>query len=294
MHPKNHFSLTPYLFLAPAFLVMTGVVFYPMLYNFVNSTYSGRVFDQAPQFIGLGHYATLLRDPDFYNSLKLTILWSLVVTVGQYLVGLITALLLNQGLQTVRYMRGLYILPWIVPGVVAAVTFRFIYNFDAGLLNVTLRSLGLQSLTRAWVSNPDTAMGAAIVLGIWKGFPFYMVMLLAGLQTVPQELFDAAHIDGASFWGTLRFVTMPFLRPVTVTSLLLGIIWTSNYFDGIFLLTGGGPADATKTLPIYIYKTAFSTFDLNLASAASVLLLVFVMLLATAYLAISRRSELQP
>jgi multiple sugar transport system permease protein len=294
MRAKKSFSLTPYLFLAPAFLVMTGVVFYPMLYNFVNSTYSGRVFDQAPQFIGLGHYINLLGDADFYASLKLTLIWSVVVTICQYLVGLLTALLLNQALATTRYVRGLYILPWIIPGVVAAVTFRFMYNFDAGLVNVTLRSLGLNSLTRAWVSSPSTAMGAAMILGVWKGFPFYMVMLLAGLQTVPEELFDAAHIDGASFWGTLRFVSLPFLKPVTVTSLLLGIIWTSNYFDGIFLLTGGGPADATKTLPIYIYKTAFSTFDLNRASAASVLLLVVVVVLATAYLAISRRSELQP
>jgi multiple sugar transport system permease protein len=250
------------------------------------------VFDQAPRFIGLGHYADLVSDPEFFNSLRLTLIWTIGVTALQYTVGLVTALLLNQVVVSVRFARSMYILPWIVPGVVAAVVFRFMYNYDAGLINVTLRQLGLGELTRAWVANPNTAMGAAIVLGIWKGFPFYMVMLLAGLQTVPQELFDAAHIDGASGLQTLRYVSLPFLRPVSVTSLLLGIIWTANYFDGIYLLTGGGPAQATTTLPIYIYKTAFSTMDLNRAAAASVLLLVAVVLLATFYLAISRRREL--
>jgi multiple sugar transport system permease protein len=270
---------------------MTSVVFYPMIYNVVNSTFSGRQFDQAPRFIGLTHYGNLVKDPEFYASLRLTLVWTLVTTALQYSVGLFTALLMNQALLASRTVRGLYILPWIVPGVVAAIVFRFMYNFDAGLLNVTLRSVGLGALARPWVSIPSTAMGAAILLGVWKGFPFYMVMLLAGLQTVPQDLFDAAHIDGASAWGTLRYVSLPFLKPVSATSLLLGLIWTSNYFDGIFLLTGGGPAQATNTLPIYIYKTAFSTFDLNRASAASVLLLVIVVLMATIYLVFSRRSE---
>jgi multiple sugar transport system permease protein len=291
MRAKRRFSATPYLFLLPAFGVMTLVVFYPMLYNVVNSTFSGRVFDQAPRFIGLGHYMNLLSDPEFFDSLRLTLIWTIGVTALQYTVGLITALLLNQVVVSVRFARSMYILPWIVPGVVAAVVFRFMYNYDAGLVNLTLRQLGLDGLTRAWVANMNTAMGAAMVLGIWKGFPFYMVMLLAGLQTVPLELFDAAHIDGASGLQTLRFVSLPFLRPVSITSLLLGIIWTANYFDGIYLLTGGGPAQATTTLPIYIYKTAFSTMDLNRASAASVLLLVAVVLLATLYLAITRRRE---
>jgi len=292
MRAKRRFSPTPYLFLLPAFGVMTLVVFYPMIYNIVNSTFSGRVFDQAPRFIGLGHYANLVSDPEFFDSLRLTFVWTVGVTALQYALGLITALLLNQVVVSVRFARSMYILPWIVPGVVAAVIFRFMYNYDAGLVNMTLRQFGLNGLTRAWVANMDTAMGAAIVLGVWKGFPFYMVMLLAGLQTVPQELFDAAHIDGASGLQTLRYVSLPFLRPVSITSLLLGVIWTANYFDGIYLLTGGGPAQVTTTLPIYIYKTAFSTMDLNRASAASVLLLVAVVLLATLYLAISRRREL--
>jgi multiple sugar transport system permease protein len=291
MRARQKFSIIPYLYLLPAFAVMTLVVFYPMVYNIVNSTFSGRVFDQAPQFIGLTQYRNLLSDPEFFNALRLTLIWTLGVTALQYTVGLITALLLNQVILSVRFARPMYILPWIVPGVVAAVVFRFMYNYDAGLVNVTLRQLGLEELTRAWVANPNTAMGAAMVLGVWKGFPFYMVMLLAGLQTVPQELFDAAHIDGASGLQTLRYVSLPFLKPVSATSLLLGIIWTANYFDGIYLLTGGGPAQVTTTLPIYIYKTAFSTFDLNRASAASVLLLVMVILLATLYLAISQRRE---
>jgi multiple sugar transport system permease protein len=164
------------------------------------------------------------------------------------------------------------------------------YANDAGLINVTLRSLGLGRLTHAWIARPDTAMEAAILLGVWKGFPFYMVMLLAGLQNISHELIEAARIDGATNWQMLRRIQLPLLRPVTTTSILLGIIWTSNYFDGIFLLTGGGPARATQTLPIYIYLTGFSTFDLPKASAASVLLLVIVLALAAGYLFLSQRA----
>jgi len=154
-----------------------------------------------------------------------------------------------------------------------------------------VRQLGLDGLTRAWVANPNTAMGAAMLLGIWKGFPFYMVMLLAGLQTVPTELFDAAHIDGAFGPANTALRVAPVSparerhQPAARNHL------DCQLFDGIYLLTGGGPAQVTTTLPIYIYKTAFSTMDLNLASAASVLLLVAVVLLATLYLAITRQRE---
>jgi len=154
-----------------------------------------------------------------------------------------------------------------------------------------MRSLGLGSFTRAWIANPDTAMGAAILLGVWKGFPFYMIILLAGLQNIPVELTEAARIDGANPWQVFRHITFPLLIPISSISILLGVIATSNYFDGIYLLTGGGPARATQTLPIYIYNVAFSVFDLPKASAASVVLLILVVIFASVYLFITQATR---
>ncbi len=282
---------TPYWFVMRAFIVLGLIVIYPMIYNVINSTFSTPDYDGAAEFIGLKNYQVLLRDPRLYDALRLTILWTVSCTCLQYIVGLAAALLLNRKLSILRWVRPFYILPWIIPGVVAAMAFRFMYASDVGLINVTMRSLGLGSFTRAWIANPDTAMGAAILLGVWKGFPFYMIILLAGLQNIPVELTEAARIDGANPWQVFRHITFPLLIPISSISILLGVIATSNYFDGIYLLTGGGPARATQTLPIYIYNVAFSVFDLPKASAASVVLLILVVIFASVYLFITQATR---
>jgi len=280
----------PYLILLPAFTVMGLVIFYPMAYSIFNSAFDTPAYQRAAQFIGVKNYESVLKDARFYDALGRTIVWTVGCTVFQYVVGLGLALLLNSKVRAVSWLRPVYILPWIIPGVVAAMAFRFMYANDVGLINVTLRSVGLGSLARPWIANPDTAMGAALLLGTWKGFPFYMIMLLAGLQNIPIELVDAARIDGASGRDVLTKILLPLLAPISSISLLLGVIWTSNYFDGIYLLTGGGPARATETLPIYIYNTGFVRFDLPRASAASVILLVIVTALASVYLYFQQRN----
>ena len=282
--------LLPYVLLLPAFVVLGLVIFYPMAYSMVNSTFNTPAYQRAAQFIGTKNYESVLKDARFYDALWRTVIWTVGCTGLQYIVGLALALLLNSKVRAVAWFRPFYILPWIIPGVVAAMAFRFMYANDVGLINVTLRSIGLGSLARAWIANPDTAMLAALLLGAWKGFPFYMIMLLAGLQNIPVELIEAARIDGASGRAVLRRVILPLLAPISSITLLLGIIWTSNYFDGIYLLTGGGPARATETLPIYIYNTGLVSFDLPRASAASVILLVIVTVLASVYLFIQQRN----
>lgn len=280
----------PYLILLPAFAVMGLVIFYPMAYSMLNSTFDTPAYQRAAQFIGAKNYESVLKDARFYDALGRTFIWTIGCTVLQYVVGLGMALLLDTKVRTVPWLRPVFILPWIIPGVVAAMAFRLMYANDVGLINVTLRSLGLGSLARPWTATTDTAMGAALLLGTWKGFPFYMIMLLAGLQNIPVELVEAARIDGASGRQVLMRILLPLLAPISSISLLLGIIWTSNYFDGIYLLTGGGPARATETLPIYIYNTGLVQFDLPRASAASVILLVIVTVTASIYLYFQQRS----
>jgi multiple sugar transport system permease protein len=164
------------------------------------------------------------------------------------------------------------------------VVWRFLYAGDFGLFNQTLRAIGLDNLTRAWLTNLETAMPAVMLVGVWKGFGFYMVMLLAGLQGIPTDIVEAARLDGAGRPQMLRDITLPLLRPVILMSVVLGLIWTSNYFEAIYILTGGGPARATETLPIFIFNTAFHFYRLNEAIAGAIILLLLVVSMVTIYM----------
>lgn len=274
----------PYLLIAPAFLVMIAIIVYPILDNFRASLMSEPTISRPARFVGLDQYQKIVHDPVFGPALKNTLLWTFGVTVMQFCLGLVLALLLNHQFRARSLFRSLAIIPWVMPGIVVAVVWRFLYADDFGMINVSLRSLGLDGLTRAWLANATTALPAVMVAGAWKGFGFYLVMLLAGLQAIPGELYEAARLDGANRAQLLRDITLPLLRPVILMSVILGSIWTSNYFEAIYVLTGGGPARLTETLPIYIYKTAFQFFHLNLAIAGSIILLFIVMVLVTTYL----------
>jgi len=277
-------SFIPYLLIAPAFLVMLAIIAYPIVDNFSASLMSQATLSRPARFVGLRNYARIVGDDVFFPALQNTLLWTVGVTALQFTLGLVLALLLSQRFPGRWLFRSLAILPWVTPGIVVAVTWRLLYAEDFGVINLSLRSLGLGALAQAWLADARTAMPAVMMVGAWKGFGFYMVMLLAGLQGIPVEIFEAARIDGANRLQTLWHVTLPQLRPIILMSVLLGIIWTSNYFDAIFVLTEGGPARLTETLPIFIYKTAFSFFDLNKAIAGSIILLLIVLLLASLYL----------
>ena len=190
-----------------------------------------------------------------------------------------------------KILRPMYILPWAIPGIVAALAWRWIYNADYGILNSLLVQLGILERFHGWLVDPSTAMFSAMVMGTWKGFPFYTLMLFAGLQSIPEELFEAARIDGASSIQDFRHVSMPQLRPIIVMSLTLGIIWTSNYFDAIYVLTGGGPSRMTETLPLFIYNTAFAYFRMNDATVPSIVLFLLILGFALLYLRLMKRNE---
>jgi multiple sugar transport system permease protein len=157
------------------------------------------------------------------------------------------------------------------------------YHQELGLINNTLKAVGLDHLARSWLGQKDTAMPAVIVVGIWKGFGFYTLMFLAGIQTIPNELYESARIDGAGERQQLFSITLPLLRPVAITSTVLGLIWTSNYFDAIFVLTGGGPARSTETLPMYVYNTAFAHYRFEKGTAGSNILLLVVLIILVLY-----------
>jgi multiple sugar transport system permease protein len=281
-----------YLFLAPTIAVVVLVLFYPIGRIVITSFYSQPTYSRPSEFIGWQNYQAILNDPVFPEVVGHTVQWTLGVTIGQICLGMYFALLLHQHFPFRGLARMLIIIPWVIPGIVVAITWRFMYNQQMGLLNEVLRAIGLEAYAKSWLGDPKTAMWAVIVVGVWKGFGFYMLMFLAGIQAIPNEIFESARIDGAGPLQQVRHITLPLLRPVMVTSTVLGLIWTSNYFEAIFILTGGGPARMTETFPMYIYNTAFAFYRFEKARAASNILLLLVLISVGFYLLIlSRRKQ---
>jgi multiple sugar transport system permease protein len=247
---------------------------FPAIWNVAISFFS--VSYGSDKFVGWSNYSHILESSQFYSSLWLTVYWTTSVFAGQFLLGLILAVFFNRKLWVGRYLKPLLIIPWAVPGIVAATAWSFLYSQN-GLIDQVLKPV--LGVAPAWLASPTLAMPAVIVAGIWKGAPFYFLMILAGLQAVPRELVEAAQVDGAGRLRVLVAVEMPYIANVLAVTSVLGLIWTANYFDGIYLMTQGGPINATMTLPIWIYNTAFTDFNLSEASALSVLLLVIVLVL---------------
>ena len=285
-------NVVAYLFMLPTIIVMLGVLLYPIISLFATSFYSRPTLSRPTEFIGFGNYLSVLSDPAFLPAVKNTLIWTAGVTLGQTMLGLYFALILHRPFPGRWLARMLVIVPWVLPGIVVAVTWRFMYHQDIGLVNNLLRAVGLGELARSWLGNRDTAMIAVMIVGIWKGFGFYSLMFLAGLQTIPKDLYEAARIDGADERQQLFRITLPLLRPVMLTTVVLGLIWTSNYFEAIFVLTGGGPARSTETLPMFIYNTAFSFYRTEEAMAGSNILLLLVLAILGVYFLIMNRGKL--
>ncbi len=261
--------------IGPSYLVLLAVMGFPAAWNVAISFF--QVSYGSNRFIGLANYGQILSSGQFYSSLWLTLYWTAGVFVGQFLLGLALALLFNRRMRIARYLKPLLIIPWALPGIVTATSWTFLYSQD-GLVNQVLGALF--GIAPTWLSSPTLAMPAVIIAGIWKGAPFYFLMILAGLQSIPKELVEAAQVDGANRLRVLVSVEMPYISNILAVTSVLGLIWTANYFDGIYLMTQGGPINATLTLPIWIYNTAFSDFNISEASALSVILLLIVLALS--------------
>ncbi len=261
--------------IGPSYLIFLAIMAFPAVWNIVISFFT--VSYGSDKFVGFSNYGQILGSSQFYSSLWLTIYWTASVFVGQFLLGLLLALFFNRRLWVGKFLKPLMIIPWAVPGIVAATAWTFLYSQNGPIDQVTKTLFGIAP---AWLSSTTLAMPAVIIAGIWKGAPFYFLMILAGLQSIPPELMEAARVDGASRLRVLVSIEMPYIKNVLIVTSVLGLIWTANYFDGIYLITQGGPINATLTLPIWIYNTAFSDFNLSEASALSVILLVIVLILS--------------
>lgn len=283
-----------YLFVAPALLYITLTTIYPIVSNLRMSLYDVTVttfLSNSAPFIGLGNYRKILGDPAFQHAFRLSLLFTIGSLLFQFSIGFALALLFSRPFPGNGLLRSLLLLGWMLPIVVSGSIFRWMLDGSFGIINFALQGLGLIHGQRFWLTEPSSALVGTIIANIWVGIPFNMILLLPGLQSISPTLYEAASIDGATSWQSFRHVTLPLMRPVALSVLLLGIIYTFKVFDVVYIMTRGGPVDATTVLPIYVYNLAFQFFRFGEAAATAILLLLGLTVVAIGYLWLSRQEE---
>ena len=278
----------------PSALWMIGIIGYPVGLVLWMSVHKLKTVETNPPYVGLDNYRKILDKPEFWDSTKLTITWALGNLVLIVPIGILIAVLLNTQFRGQRVVRTWSLLPWMFPIVVNILIWRWILDPVAGVLNYSLLKLHLISQPLSFFANRETAMLVVILVNVWRWTPFMAVVTLGAMQTISQTLYEAARVDGASSWDSFWHITMPLIRPaVANTAFILGI-WLFNMFPPIWLMTQGGPADGTTTLPILIYKQGLQLFRMSDAATISVLLLlIFVVPFTTIYLATFGRRTLR-
>jgi multiple sugar transport system permease protein len=282
-----------YFFVLPALLYLILLLFYPLGYTSYLSVFNvdaGNFLTGTSKFVGLDNYVAVITSPTFVSSLTVTFIFTIGSLVFQHLIGFAFASFFNRGFPLSGVLRAIMLVVWVLPAVVSASLWRWILAGSFGLLNAVLGLVGIQS-NHAWLVDPHTALLAVIVANIWVGIPFHMLLLYAGLQTIPSGLYEAASIDGAGPWQKFTRITVPLMRPVIVTALLLGFVHTFKVFDIIYVMTGGGPANATNVLSINVYKQSFDYFQLGQGAAAANVLLIIPLVLSIVYLWMRRKEE---
>ena len=280
-------KLEPWLFLSPALVLISAVLFVPLAVGITYSFYKFGAF--RSQFVGFGQYEAMLGDIVLRKALWNTLWWTGASLFFQFWLGLALALLLNQPFRGRAVVQALVFLPWAVPTFLSGLAWAWLFNPVIGPLPHWLLALGILKTANSPLADPATAMWGPIVANIWYGVPFFAITLLAALKSIPGEFYEAAAVDGATPWQRFTLVTLPFLAPAIAVTVMLRTIWISTFADLIFVMTEGGPAGSTETLATYIYITAFKTLDKGYASAVAVLLLVLLVAYALIVLHMRRR-----
>jgi multiple sugar transport system permease protein len=277
-----------YFMILPSLLLVFIVVIYPVLTGIAFSVQDVRLNrPDKSGFLGLAQYQKLFTDPVFLHALSNSLVWVIGGVISQLALGLLTALCLNRPLPGMRLARILILLPWILPTVVAGNMWALMLDSRLGVINDMLVKLGILPRYYAWFADPNTALPTVLVVALWQGFPFFTLLLLAGLQGIPDDLYEAASVDGATPRQQLFKITLPMLRPVIVAVVVLRVIGLVNSPDLIIILTKGGPGHATDTLASYAFQTAYSDYNFGYSGAISVVMLVLLMVFTVVYVRLS-------
>ncbi|MFC7375422.1 carbohydrate ABC transporter permease [Brachybacterium sp. GCM10030268] len=284
-HRLHGSPLRPYAFLSPTLMVMLVLMVVPIAMVVWYSFQDSAVTIPSTEFVGFENYGQVLSDGTFWKATSNTAIFAGVSVIAHFVIGIAFATLLNSELLSpgVRAVsRTVFILPWLFTVAVVAVLWRMLLN-PSGIVNYLITTLGITESSVEWLSNSATALPVITFINIWCGYPFFMVSLLAGLQGIPKDLYEAARVDGAGLAQQFVNVTLPQLRPIILAMAILDFIWTTQQFALIWMTTGGGPVDATEMLSTYTYKLAFSEYDFSAASASAVVVLLLSMILAVLY-----------
>lgn len=285
-------ALAPYLYVAPSFILFSVIMVFPMIVAIRYSFLDRAIMTPTPSFVGLENFATIFRDDTFWISVRNTLYFTVMSVVFHLGIGLLFAVLLNSGRvnPVIRsILRILYIMPWLFTPVIIAIVWRLLLD-PVGVVNNMLTALGVIGQNVEWFASTKTAIHALTFVNIWAGFPLFMVSLLAGLQGVPGELYEAADMDGANEVKQFWHITIPHLLPIIVSIVLLDFIWTMQVFPLVWMTTGGGPIHATEMLSTYTYKLAFARYQFSLASASAIVVLVLSMAVTWFYIRHQRAS----
>jgi multiple sugar transport system permease protein/raffinose/stachyose/melibiose transport system permease protein len=274
---------TRILFLAAPFILYGVVVIYPLLDSFRYSLTEWNGFSEAPVYTGLDNFARIFTDPLFANAIVNTLIWTALAIVLPTGLGLVLALLLNEGVRGARVFKSLFYLPICLSAVVVGQIWIWIYQPQWGLLNQVLVGVGLKSLRTAWLADPDTALYAVILAWTWQQTGLAMVIFLAGLTAIPRDLIEAAKIDGATWLQAIGRVVVPMLRPATVVVVALSVINSLKGFDIVYTMTGGGPFHSSDTLAMFMYDESFKKYRIGYGSAISVFLFLITLAVIALY-----------
>jgi multiple sugar transport system permease protein len=259
-------SLLGYFLVAPVVTCIVLLIVYPLFFA-VYISFTDRVVGNAGQFVGLANYIYLVQQPSFQSTVMNTVILVSAIQAIKLVLGLGIAALLNQKIRARSFWRGLIVIPWAMPAFVAFIVWKLLYAPQGGAFNLILVGSGLSHNLVDFLSTRELAMPSVIAASVWRGFPFWVISFLAAMQTIPRELYESAAMDGANAWKRFRFVTVPGIRHVILVVTLISTIWTTNSFESIWLLTGGGPSNATMTFPVLAY---YGLQSLRIGEAAAV------------------------
>ena len=288
----NKMSAEGFLLYLPAIIIIVGIVIYPMIFAFQMSFTNFRPTVRTVSNVGFANYITILQDSGFWRAIYRSLIFTAGCLIPQIIFGLMMAHLLNHPMLKFKMIfRGLAITPWLIPTVAVAMIFRFLFNDIYGIINHVLISLRFIDRPYPWMAREHTAMFILILANIWRGTPLMLTMYLAALQGIPSDMYEAARVDGANAWKQFWKITLPLLMPVVMVSGILRFIWTFNFYDLPWVMTGGGPGEATRTTPIYAYVRAFSGYRFGEGSAITILLFIILIFFTLIYFFIRQKQE---
>lgn len=280
-----------YVLALPALLLLGLVVLYPVIQGIILSLTNASLLTPAHAFVGLQNYQLLFADPTFITALMHSVILTAVAVGLELLLGMEMALLLSQRVPGIRVFRSVTMASWVLPIVASMMMFNLMVLPHYGLFNIILDHLGLQQWDTFWFGNPTLAFPLIIVMHVWRNAPFFGIALFAAMQTIPQEQYEAAAIDGASAWQRFVRITVPGVAYVAMIMVVLHVLFTFNNFDFVYLSTGGGPIDTSMVLPVYVYLKFWQNYQVGLAASAGVIIMAILLVFSTLYVVRVRERE---